>query len=435
MDPILIGILLIGIMLVMIAAGVSVGVSMVLVGFGGLWGLVSLPMALGTLMTLPYSISAQYAFVVVPMFVLMGALAAAAGITSELYEASHRMFSRFRGSLYYATILAAGAFGAISGSTVVSAAVFTKIALPEMIRYGYNRSISAGCIAGAGTFAALIPPSIAMAIYGILTGESIGRLLLAGMIPGIVTVVVYMVGLRIGLAIRPHWAPPTAQRYSAKQVLESFRGLWAVIVLAGIVLGGIYSGTIPPSAAGTLGACGALLICVLRRRLSVAGFWDALSKTASITAALFLIIIGGMVFSRLLLATGFVTSLTDIASASLTPLYLLVVIVVMYLVLGCFVDPISMMVMTVPFLYPIVKALGLDPIWFGVIVVKLIEISAITPPVGLNLYAVVSASEGRVKSGELFRGILPFVFLELVVLAILLAFPRLSLWLPNTMIN
>jgi tripartite ATP-independent transporter DctM subunit len=369
------------------------------------------------------------------MFVLMGALASTAGMTAELYTAAYRLLSGLRGSLYYATILASAAFGAVSGSTVVAAAVFTKMALPEMMRFGYKRSVAAGCIAGAGTFAALIPPSISMAIYGILTGESIGRLLMAGVIPGIITAVLYLAGMRVLLQFRPDWAPREVQRYSAREILDSFRGLWAVVVLVIIVLGGIYTGMMPPSAAGTLGAMGALLICLTRRKLTRENFWDALRQATAVTAVLFLIIIGGMLFTRLLLFMGFMGGLTGFATSGLTAVSLIAFVVVMYLVLGCFIDTVSMMVMTIPFLYPVVKALGLDPIWFGVIIVKLVEISAITPPVGLNLYAVLGAAEGRVTTGELFRGVLPFVLIEIVVLGALLGFPQLSLWLPNAMIK
>lgn len=436
MDPILIGSLLIAAMIFVVALGVPVGISMAFVGFAGMWIFNGLPFALGTFMTLPYHVGSQYTFVVIPMFVLMGALAAAGGITGELYNAAHHVFSRTRGGLYYATIIASAAFGAVSGSTVVAGAVFSKIALPEMVRFGYNRAIAAGCIAAAGTFAALIPPSISMVIYGILTGESIGALLMAGVLPGILTAAIYMVAMRILLHFRPGWAPLVIQRYSLREILRSFRGLWAVVALVAIVMGGIYSGLMPPSAAGTIGALGALLICLARRRLSQANFWEALHRTASTTAVLFLIIIGGLLFTRLLLSLGFVTALTDaVSSIQLNATLFIVLIVFLYLILGCFIDTVSMMVMTVPFLYPLLKPLGLDGVWFGVIVVKLVEIAAITPPVGLNLYAVLGASDGRVTTSELFRGITPFVVIELVVLSLLLAFPDISLWLPKAMLR
>jgi C4-dicarboxylate transporter, DctM subunit len=318
----------------------------------------------------------------------------------------------------------------------VAGAVFTRMALPEMIRFGYKKSVSAGCIAAAGTFAALIPPSISMAIYGILTGESIGALLMAGLIPGIFTAVAYLVGIRIGIRVAPSWAPPGQERHSRAEILQSFRGLWAICLLVILVLGGIYSGAMPPSAAGTVGAIGALFICLMRKKLGKAEFRGAMGQAVSVTVSLFVIIIGGMLFTRLLLNVGFIAGVTEFAeTAGLGPVHFLAFVVVMYLILGCFIDTVSMMVMTVPFLYPVLMALNLDPIWFGVIIVKLVEISAITPPVGLNLFAVIGAAQGKIKTGELYAGVLPFIVIEIVVLGFLLAFPQISLWLPQLMVN
>lgn len=436
MDPILGGFLLIVAMLVIAAIGLPVGLSMAAVGFVGMFVLAGAPFALGTFMTLPYSISSQYAFVVVPMFVLMGAFASSSGMTSEMYTAAYRLFSGVRGSLYYTTVLASAAFGAVSGSTVVAGAVFTRIAFPEMMRFGYKRSLSAGSIAAAGTFAALIPPSISMVIYGILTGESIGALLMAGLIPGLVTVIAYMTGIRALLWWRPEWAPEIQRRFTPREILSSFRGLWAVGLLVVIVMGGIYAGIMPPSAAGTAGALGALVICLVRRRMGRKEFWGALSQTVSVTTTLFLIIIGGLLFSRLLLYVGFIDEMTYfIEDTQLSAALFILFIIVIYVVLGCFVDTVTMMVMTVPFFYPSLAPLGLDPIWFGVIVIKLVEIAAITPPVGLNLFAVMGASDKQISAKDMYSGILPFIAIELLVLGVLLAFPALSLWLPSLMVN
>lgn len=435
MDPLLMGGLAVGALLVLVGFGIPVAISMASVAFVGMWMVAGLPSAFGMFRTLPYEIGSQYTFVVVPMFVLMGALASAAGITSELYTATYRFLAQVRGSLYYATILASAGFAAVSGSTVVSAAVFTRMALPEMISFGCNRSLGAGCIAAAGTFAALIPPSIAMVIYGILTEESIGALLMAGVIPGILTAAVYVLGLRVLLQVKPEWAPSVTRVFTWAEKLESLKGIWALILLVVLVLGTIYTGLMPPSAAGTIGAMGALLICLGRRKLGNGVFWTALKQSASVTSVLFAIIIGGLLFSRLLLLTGFVTELSDFVSNSgFTAPQFLLFVVVMYFVLGMFIDTLSMMVMTIPFIYPVVIALGLDPVWFGVIMIKMMEISAITPPVGLNLYAVLGAAEGRVGSREVFLGVLPFVVLELIVLGLLLAFPQISLWLPSAML-
>lgn len=436
MEPITSGLILIAVLVFFVALGIPVALSMGVVAFGGMWLVADLNFAWGMFKTLPYNTVSQYAFVVAPMFVLMGALAAQARITSELYTAAYRFLSGVRGSLYYATTLASAGFAAVSGSTVVASAVFTRMAMPEMIRFGFNRGVGAGCIAAAGTFAALIPPSLSMVIYGILTGQSIGRLLIAGIIPGLLTAAVYLIGLRGFLQIRRDWAPEAVERFSWGEKLSSLKGIWALLLLVTIVLGSIYAGFMPPSAAGTIGAAGALAICLLRSRLTTQTFWAALKDSAAITGVLFLIVISGMLFSRALLATGFVGELTDfVQDRELSPVFLMTALVIMYFILGMFVDTVSMMVMTIPFVFPMTQALGLDPIWFGVVVIKLVEIAAITPPVGLNLYAVLSAARGEVKSGELFVGVMPFVFLELVVLALIIAFPQLSLWLPDAMIR
>lgn len=436
MTPIVVGAISIGVLLLFVSAGMPVAIAMASVAAGGMY-LVGGPQFMETtFQTLPFSLGTEYGFLVVPMFVFMGTLTSAAGITTELYTAAHRWMSGLRGSLYYATTIAAAGFGAINGSTVVSAALFTRIGLPEMIRFNYNRGLSAGCICAAGTFAALIPPSISMVLYAILTGESVGSLLVAGVAPGLLTVVVYMIGIRGLIAFRPDVAPKVDERFSLKEKLESTRGLWAVLLLVVIVMGGIYLGLFFPSDAGMVGAIGALVIGVFRRRIGGVDLWQALKQSACTTAVLFLIIIGGLLFSRLLLFSGFIGDLTTFTeTVGLTPFLFIAIVVVLYLVLGTFTDTISMMVMTIPFLYPVAKSLGIDPIWFGVIIVKLVEVAAISPPVGLNLYAVLSASNGRLSTTQLFVGVLPFIVFEIISLGLLLAFPQISLWLPAQMIN
>lgn len=434
MDPITIGLLCIGGLLLLVLLGVPVAVAMFAIGIGGMLTFSGETMTFATLRTLPYALASNYSFAVVPMFILMGALASNAGIINELYSAAYRWMVGLRGSLYIATTLASAAFGAISGSTIVNAVVFTRMALPEMIQFGFNRGVGGGCIAAAGTLAAMIPPSITMVLYGILTGESIGQLLIAGLLPGLLTALVYVVGIMVFVQIFPSWAPPTSRRFTWGQKFESLRGLWPLVILVALVLGGIYTGAMPPSAAGAVGAMGALAILALRGRMTRDGLRDAVVRSAIITSVLFIIIIAGMLFSRLLLVTGFVGALVGLVSGSdLHPYVFLGGIILMYFVLGMFIDPISMMVMTVPFVYPLVTALGFDAIWFGIIMVKMVEIAAVTPPVGINLYAVLSASEGRLTSRELFVGVLPFVLLDLVILALLIAFPVITLILPRTM--
>jgi len=434
MGAIAAGTVSIGVLVVLVAAGVPVGIAMAAVAGVGMLVFGGVQFVETTFQTLPFALGTDYGFLVVPMFILMGALTSAAGMTSELYTAAYRWMAGVRGSLYYATTLASAGFGAINGSTVVSAALFTRIALPEMLRFKYDKGLSAGCICAAGTFAALIPPSVSMVLYAILTGESVGALLMAGVLPGLLSAAVYIVGLRFVIAVRPTVAPPATERFTLAEKLDSLRGLWAVLLLVVVVMGGIYTGLLFPSAAGTAGAVGALLIGLARRRIGWSGLWSAIRSSASTTAVLFLIIIAGLLFSRLLLVNGFIGEITETTKAiGLTPFRFMLIVVVLYLVLGMFVDTISMMVMTIPFLYPIAKSLGVDTIWFGVILIKLVEIAAISPPVGLNLYATISASEGRVSSRDVFGGVMPFLLFEAVTLSLLLALPEISLWLPRSM--
>jgi tripartite ATP-independent transporter DctM subunit len=421
-------------MIVLLALGVPVAYAIGAVAIVGIYVAIGPVFLLSTLQSLPYAFASDYNFAVVPMFVLMGALASRAGIITDLYAAAFKLTSRIRGSLMMATVMAQAMFAAISGSTTVAASIFTRMALPEMTRYGYNRGVSAGCVAAAGTLAGLIPPSIAMVLYAVLTGEPVGKLLIAGIFPGLLTAAGYLVGIRLMLIFRPEWAPLIAERFTLKDKLKAVSNTWTVFLLIGLVLGGIYAGVFPPSAAGAVGAAGVLVIALSSRRLPRGALWDSLIESARISAVLFLIVMAGLLFSRFLLISGFIGELkTFVMSVELTAAMFITMVLVLFLVLGCFVDSVSLMVITLPFLYPISKALGIDGIWFGVLVIKLIEIAAITPPVGLNLFAVLSAARGELTSRELFKGIVPFLVMEAVILALLIAFPSIATQLPAWM--
>ncbi len=435
-DPLTIGFLGIGTMLALSLIGVPVGIAMAAVAVTGLWLTGGSAFALNTLTNLPFAMASDYSFVVIPMFVLMGAIASKSGITQELFSFSNLLLRSARGALFQATILASAGFAAISGSTLVNAALFTRIALTEMLRLGYDRAFSAGCIAAAGTIAALIPPSISFVIFGLLTGESVAELLIAGVVPGLLTTAAYMIGTGALVRVKTNLAPPPQPRATIAEIGRSAIGLWATFILAGLVIGGIYLGFTTPSGAGALGAIGALLIAVTRRRLSPADLGDCLRSAAAVTAALFIVIIGGLMFTRFFLVAGTVTAATDLLqSFELSPILFMLILVAVFVVLGMFMDPLAMQVMTLPFVYPMVTALGYDGVWFGVIMVKLVELAVLTPPVGMNLFAVIGASEGKVKLPEIYRGILPFIVIEAVVLGLLIGFPELSLWLPRQMFN
>ncbi len=421
-------------MIALLAMGVPVAYAIGAVAIVGMYFAIGPVFLLSTLQSLPYAFASDYNFAVVPMFVLMGALASRAGIITDLYAAAFKLTSHIRGSLMMATVMAQAMFAAISGSTTVAASIFTRMTLPEMTRYGYNRGVSAGCVAAAGTLAGLIPPSIAMVLYAVLTGEPVGKLLIAGIFPGLLTAAGYLVGIRLMLIFRPEWAPMIAERFTLRDKLKAVSNTWAVFLLIGLVLGGIYAGVFPPSAAGAVGAAGVLVIALSSRRLPRGALWDSLIASARISAVLFLIVMAGLLFSRFLLISGFIGELkTFVMSVELTAAMFIAMVLVLFLVLGCFVDSVSLMVITLPFLYPISKALGIDGIWFGVLIIKLIEIAAITPPVGLNLFAVMSAARGELTSRELFKGIVPFLVMEALILALLIAFPVIATQLPAWM--
>lgn len=421
-------------MIGLLALGIPVAYAIGTVAILGILYAVGPVFLLSTIQSLPYAFASDYNFVVVPLFVLMGALASRAGIITDLYQAAFQLTSRVRGSLMMATVMAQAMFAAISGSTTVAANIFTRMALPEMTRYGYNKGVSAGCVAAAGTLAGLIPPSIAMVLYAILTGEPVGKLLIAGILPGILTAVGYIVGIKVMLMVRPEWAPLITERFTLKQKFKALTNTWTVVLLIGLVLGGIYAGAFPPSAAGAVGAAGVLVIALSTRRLPKGALWESLIESARVSAVLFLIVMAGLMFSRFLLISGFIGDLkTFVTAVELTAPMFIAMVIVLFLILGCFVDSVSLMVITLPFLYPISKALGIDGIWFGVLVIKLIEIAAITPPVGLNLFAVLSAAKGQLQSRELFMGVVPFLIMEAIILALMIAFPSIVTLLPNLM--
>jgi tripartite ATP-independent transporter DctM subunit len=421
-------------MIGLLALGIPVAYAIGTVAILGILYAVGPVFLLSTIQSLPYAFASDYNFVVVPLFVLMGALASRAGIISDLYQAAFQLTSRVRGSLMMATVMAQAMFAAISGSTTVAANIFTRMALPEMTRYGYNKGVSAGCVAAAGTLAGLIPPSIAMVLYAILTGEPVGKLLIAGILPGVLTAVGYIVGIKVMLMVRPEWAPLITERFTLKQEFKALTNTWTVVLLIGLVLGGIYAGAFPPSAAGAVGAAGVLVIALSTRRLPKGALWESLIESARVSAVLFLIVMAGLMFSRFLLISGFIGDLkTFVTAVELTAPMFIATVIVLFLILGCFVDSVSLMVITLPFLYPISKALGIDGIWFGVLVIKLIEIAAITPPVGLNLFAVLSAAKGQLQSRELFMGVIPFLIMEAFILALMIAFPSIATLLPTLM--
>jgi len=337
-----------------------------------------------------------------------------------------------RGGLAMATVMSSAAFGAASGSTIVNAAVFTRMAMPEMARFGYDVRLNAGCIAAAGTLAALIPPSILMVIYAVITEQSIGKLLIAGVVPGILTAIIYCGGIYILARVRPDIAPLANLKFTWADRFQSLRGVYGIMILFVIIVGGIYGGYFPATYAGAVGAFGAFVIAAAKGRINRSSMIDVLKEAAVTTSVIFIIVVGGMLFARFLTYSGLVTSISSailgLGSGKYTYLF---GFILLFIVLGCFIEPIAIMVMTLPIMFPVMMEAGFDPIWLGVVSVKLAEIGVLTPPVGLNVFVVKSSSPIPVTLGQAFAGVTPFIVLDFLSLGLYVAFPEMITWLPN----
>jgi tripartite ATP-independent transporter DctM subunit len=416
----------------LMALRVPIGIAMGLVGLVGFGVLAGPDPALKLLAQSPLRTATAGEFAVIPMFLLMGALASTSGMSRELFRAANSFLGHLKGGLGIATIAACGGFAAICGSSVATAATFSTVAYPEMRRYGYPQGFATGVVAAGGTLGIMIPPSTVFAIYGLMTEQDIGKLFVAGIIPGIVAVTMYMITIGLIGAIRPN-VLPAGPRSPWSERRAALRDIWAVSLLFLFIIGGLYGGLFTVTEAAGTGAGGAFIIAVLRRRLSRADFWRACVETVRTTAAVFTILIGALLFGYFLT----ITQTPQKVTAFLTELGLgrygvLILIMLMYLVLGCILDAMAMIILTIPIILPVIKALGFDPIWFGVIIVMTVELGLITPPVGMNVFVIKSVVRD-VSIATIFRGVLPFVVTDILRLAVLIAFPVLATFLPSHM--
>ncbi len=432
MDPTFLAILIFGLLFVLLAAGMPIGFAMGLSAFLGTLLLIDARAALALLGQTAYETGLTYNLSVVPMFVLMGYIAGGAGLSELLYRSCNAWLGHFRGGLALATIGGCGAFAAICGSSLATAATMSQIALPEMRRYGYADSLATGSVAAGGTIGILIPPSVLMVIYGLLTQTSISHLFLAGILPGILTVAVFMITISIVTRIDPKLGPP-APRSSARQRLAALRDVWGTAALFLLVIGGIYAGIFSPTEAASIGAVGALVLAIFNRRFSRALVMGSLLDTVKTTAMIFTILIGAILFNNFLILAGVPSLISSwISGLPLGKTAILVVILLMYFVLGCVLDSLAMVLLTIPIVFPIVNALGYDPVWFGIIIVMVVELGLITPPIGMNVF-VIKGIARDVPLETIFRGTLPFVVAQVFLIAILVMFPQIALWLPSTM--
>ena len=402
--------------------------SMALVGFLGFAYVVNVNAALSMVGSVAFETGMSYTLSIVPLFILMGNLVTKAGLSAELYRVSYAFLGHRRGGLAMATILACGGFGAVCGSSLATAATMSKVAMPSMRKYGYSDALAAGSIAAGGTLGILIPPSVVMVIYGILTETNIGKLFIAGILPGIVAVTCYLAAVAVTVRIDAK-AGPRGERVSWHERLVALGDVWGVLILFFVVIGGIYGGIFTPTEAAGIGAGGGLIFLVARKG------WDwrmlrlILVESTITTGMIFTILIGALIFANFINMTGMPTELTAYAEQFReTPLLVILAILVIYVALGCVLESMSMILLTVPMFYPLVAHLGYDLVWFGIVVVVVTEISMITPPVGLNVFVLRSVLPD-VPTQTVFRGVMPFIFADIVRLGILVAFPAISLYL------
>lgn len=411
---------------------VPVGVSMIIVGVGGFAAVVGPGPAMKILAQSPIRSATSEVFGIVPMFILMGAFTTASGMSRELFEVSNAWLGHRRGGLAMAAMTACAGFAAICGSSVACAATMGRVALPEMRRLGYQPAFSCATVAAGGTLGILIPPSIVLALYGILVEEDIAKLFAAAVIPGLLAFVLYLVTVQL-IAWRNPSIAPAGDRVSMSRALHSLKDLWATLALFALVIGGIYVGIFTPTEAAAMGAGGALIIGLARRRLSARQIVECLTEAARTTGAIFIIVIGAIIFGYFLAVTQVPQKLTAfVAGLDLGPHGILTIVLIVYLILGAFLDAMAIIVLTVPIIHPLILHLGFDPIWFGVILVMVIELGLITPPYGMNVFVIKSVSRD-VSLGHIFVGIMPFIATDIVRLAILVIFPQIALFLPGTM--
>jgi tripartite ATP-independent transporter DctM subunit len=432
MSPLVIGALGIIALVVLLFMRMPIAVAMGAIGVVGMSLVVGPDAGLSILKTAPFSAIAKYGFSVVPLFILMGSFCFHAGVSRDLYNTVNKWLGHFRGGLAMATVGACAGFAAVSGSSLATAATMGTVALPEMKKYKYDPGLATGAISAGGTLGILIPPSVVLVIYGILTEQSIGALFLAGFIPGLLEAIFYIITISIICRINP-LAGPAGPRASFREKIFSFKDTWPVLLLFIVVIGGIYTGIFSPTEAAGIGAFFALLIALLKRKLNLKKFFSSLEDTMKSTAMIFTILIGAMVLGYFMTVTRLPFELANIVSGlELNRYIVFALIIAVYVILGCVMIPMAMVILTIPIVFPLVTAQGFDPIWFGIITVRIFEIAQITPPVGMNVFVIRGVARD-IPMGTIYKGIIPFFISDMCHLALLIMFPQIALFLPNLM--
>jgi tripartite ATP-independent transporter DctM subunit len=432
MDLFIISLIGLSILFLLLFLGMPIGFGMALIGFCGAVYMMSPGAGFNVLGIFPYQYSASYNFAVIPLFVLMGEIAFRSGFGRDLYSSVHKLLAGLPGSLAMATVGACAFFGAICGSSTATAATMASVALPEMKKFKYSMKLATGTIASGGTLGILIPPSIIFVIYGIMTEQSIGKLFMAGFVPGLLEAFLYMVTIYALVKIHPDWAP-SAPRTSMRERIFGLRNTWPVFALFVVVVGGIYMGFFTPTEASAVGVLGASLIMLGRRQFTRENFVSALLSSGRTTGMIFSILIGAMIMNYWLGISELPMKMAEfVGNLPIPPLGILGSILFIYIILGCLMDAMPMILLTTPIFYPIIVKMGFDPIWFGVLVVRVVEIGLITPPIGLNVFIIRGIAQD-IPTFEIFRGVMPFFAADIICVILLVAFPQISLFLPSLM--
>lgn len=434
MGELYIGFICILMLFILLFIGIPVAFALALSGILGILSMTSFGQTLDLTALTYYRSIANWGFIIVPLFILMGELSASAGITQGAFEIAHKWVGKIKGSLAMATVIGCGAFAATTGSSAACAAAMGKIAIPEMENYGYSPKLAAGCVAAGGTVGVMIPPSGLLVLYGIATETSVGRLLIGGILPGILNVFFYLVTIYLITILLPKWVPDVRFNVSWKEKIKALYNGIGLIVLFIVVIGGIYAGIFTATEAGAFGAFAALLMVILRRKAEMMKYIiSGLREAAKTTSMVFAIVAGAMLFSLMLTLSGIPESLTSfIVNLNVSKWILLVLFIIPFIPLGMFLDAVSIIFITIPIIWPILSSLGFNAIWFGIIVTKLLEISLITPPIGINVY-VIKGVAPHIPLLDVFKGIIPFLIAEICLLSLLLIYPEIVLYLPGKM--
>ncbi|MEW5921911.1 MAG: TRAP transporter large permease [Bacillota bacterium] len=433
MDPIIVGIIGTVAAFLLLFLGMPIALALMLTGFLGIWHLASLNAAYPVAARSIYAVTSQYAYMVIPLFLLMGAFASSSGLIENLYRSFDKWLRKFPGGLGAATIAACAGFAAVSGSAVATAAAMGTIAYPEMKKFNYSPRLATGTIAAGGTLGFLIPPSIGFVVYGMLVEQSIGKLLIAGILPGLALAATFIAIIVIQVKLNPSLAPVSPETVSWREKLVALKGVWEILAVFLVVTGGIYLGWFSPTEAGATGATLLFFVALFKRKLNFNNLFKGMQEAIRVSVMVLFLVAGASVFSYFLALSTIPAQLANwVVGLEVSRYVVLAIILIVYFFLGCFIDAVSMMVLTLPVIFPLVLRLGFDPIFFGVVCVLMMQVGLITPPMGLNLYTIAGSAKD-VPLEDIFAGTLPFVIPIMVIVVLITIFPEIALYLPERM--